>query len=77
MIRGIYFEGWVPARTPARPRRKADFLARIEAAFAKAPLEDSERAVAAVFDLLRRKVSAGEFDQVASAMHKPLRDLFN
>jgi uncharacterized protein (DUF2267 family) len=76
LIRGIYFEGWVPARTPAHPRGKADFLARVEAAFHKTPLEDSERAVTAVFDLLRRKVSGGEVEQVAAALRKPLRDLF-
>lgn len=76
LIRGIYFDGWVPAQCPAHPRSKEDFLDRISTPFAVTPLEDAERAASAVFDLLRRKVSEGEFDQVANAMRKSLRELW-
>lgn len=76
LIRGIYFDGWVPARTPVHPRAKADFVALVEKPFVNAPLEDSERAISAVLDLLRRHVSSGEFDQVANAMRKSLRELW-
>jgi uncharacterized protein (DUF2267 family) len=76
LIRGIYFDGWVPARCPAHPRSKEDFLERIAAPFGDTPLEDSERAASTVFDLLRRKISEGEFEQVANAMRKPLRELW-
>ena len=76
LVRGIYFDGWDPSRAPARPRSKADFLDRISKPFANAPLEDSERAVAAVFDVLRQKTSEGEFEQVAHSMPKTLRDLW-
>lgn len=76
LIRGIYFDGWVPSRTPAHPRAKKDFLARVSARFVDEPLDDEERAVAAVFDLLRRHISEGEFDQVANSMRKSLRELW-
>lgn len=76
LIRGMYFEGWVPSRTPAHPRQKADFIARVQAAFAKEPLEDPDSAVSAVLALLGSKVSHGEFREVAHAMQTPLRDLF-
>lgn len=76
IIRGIYYTGWNPSKTPERPRAKADFLARIDQHFQKTPLEDTERAVAAVFDLLRRKVSLGEFEQVSRAMRGPLHELW-
>ena len=76
LIRGIYFDGWVPSKTPVHPRNKEDFLERIAAPFSDSPLDDAARAASAVFDLLRRKISAGEFDQVANAMRKPLRDLW-
>lgn len=76
LIRGIYFDGWVPAHCPAHPRSKEDFLERIATPFGDTPLEDAERAASAVFDLLRRKISQGEFEQVANAMRKPLRDLW-
>jgi uncharacterized protein (DUF2267 family) len=76
LLRGVYYEGWVPAKTPAHPRSKAEFMERVAAPFVTTPLEDTERAVVAVFDLLRRQVSEGEIDQVAHALRKPLRDLW-
>ena len=76
LIRGIYFDGWVPSKTPAKPRSAYDFLERVSSAFASEPLAQPEVAVAAVFDLLRRQISPGEFEQVAWAMRKPLRDLW-
>lgn len=76
LIRGIYYEGWDPSKTPVKPRSKAAFIAKIDARFRKEPLEDTERAVAAVFDLLRRHVSSGEFEQVAHAMRKSLQELW-
>lgn len=77
LVRGVYYEGWDPSRTPAKARNKADFLARVEARFVKEPLEDPEEAVAAVFDLLRRRVSWGEFEAVKHAMRKPLQELWD
>ncbi|MBW6505129.1 MAG: DUF2267 domain-containing protein [Rhodobacteraceae bacterium] len=77
LLRGVYYEGWVPAKTPAHPRGKAEFLARISAPFIDAPLEDAEDCAVAVFDLLRRKLSPGELDQVAHALRRPLRELWD
>lgn len=75
LVRGVYYEGWDPSRTPVKPRGKADLMARIEARFDTSPLEDPDRAVSAVFDLLRRHVSYGEFEQVQGAMRKSIREL--
>lgn len=77
IIRGIYFTGWDPSKTPVADRNKDDFLNRVAEHFTSEPLEDSERAVAAVFDLLRRKVSMGEIEHVSNAMRKPLQDLWH
>ena len=77
LVRGVFYDGWDPSKTPVKPRSKKDMLARIEARFDKEPLEDTERAVSAVFDLLRRHVSKGEFDQVRKAMRKPIQELWD
>lgn len=77
LVRGVFYDGWNPSRTPAKPRNKAELLARVAGRFRKEPLEDPERAVAAVFDLLRRHVSWGEFDQVRHAMRKPIQELWD
>jgi uncharacterized protein (DUF2267 family) len=76
LIRGIYFDGWVPAKTPAKLRSVDDFLDRVQASFSNDPLAEPDVAVAAVFSLLRRHISSGEYHQVAWAMRKPLRDLW-
>ena len=77
LVRGVYFDGWDPSRTPVKPRNKSDLLRRVESRFRKEPLEDSECAVAAVFDLLRRHVSWGEFQQVKQSMRKPIQELWD
>lgn len=76
LIRALFFDGWVPSRTPAHPRGKEDFIRRVADHFTDRPLENPEGAVAAVFDLLRRQISEGEFDQITRAMRKPLRELW-
>lgn len=77
LVRGVYYEGWDPSQTPVKTRRKEDLMGRVEARFDKSPLDDPERAVAAVFDLLRRHISFGEFEQVRNAMRKSIRDLMD
>jgi uncharacterized protein (DUF2267 family) len=76
LIRGLFFEGWVPSKTPAKLRSVDDFLDRIVKHFVEDPLTEPDIAVAAVFSLLRRQISPGEYHQVAWAMRKPLRDLW-
>lgn len=76
IMRGIYYTGWDPSKTPARLRTKKTFLERIAGRFGSPPLDDPERAVAAVFDLLRRKVSMGEIEHVSRAMRAPLQALW-
>ncbi|MDO8985981.1 DUF2267 domain-containing protein [Cypionkella sp.] len=76
LIRGIFFDGWIPAKTPAKLRTVDDFLDRVSKAFSGDPLAEPAVAVASVFSVLRRQISRGEYRQVAWAMRKPLRDLW-
>jgi len=76
LIRGIFFDGWVPSRTPAKLRSVEDFLDRVTKAFSNDPLVEPDVVVASVFAVLRRQISPGEYRQVAWAMRKPLRDLW-
>ncbi len=76
LVRGVYFEGWGPSDAPPAERSKADFIARIDAAFADDAIYDTEAAIAAVFRLLDRHVSSGEIDQVRASMRKSLRRLW-
>src|SRR3712207_3941320 len=44
LVRGLYYEGWDPARVPVEGRGREDFLGRVAAAFERAgPEVDPER----------------------------------
>ncbi|WP_306120356.1 MULTISPECIES: DUF2267 domain-containing protein [unclassified Roseitalea] len=76
LVRGIYYEGWDPSRTPVHPRSKSDFVARVDHAFTKEPLEDTEKAITAVFGLLEATISAGEIADVKHAMRANIQELW-
>jgi uncharacterized protein (DUF2267 family) len=75
-LRGVYYEQWRPATVPAKKRSKADFLARINAAFINEPLPEPEFTVTAVLLLLSDKITAGEISDVREALPADLRALW-
>lgn len=77
LVRGFYFDGWKPSKTPAKPHNKQEFVARVTDKFVKEPLEDPEKAIAAVLAVLKRHVTDGEIEDVVQAMPKPLRELWH
>lgn len=73
LVRGIYYEGWVPSRTPTSDRSVDEFLRRI-ADEAKLPGEtEASYACSAAARLLRRHVSEGEIDDVVAVFPEELR----
>ena len=76
LLRGAFYEQWQPNHTPIRQRRRADFLAGIDAAFAATPLSDTEAAVGAVFDLLSEKISIGEVEKIRGSLPQDIRSLW-
>ena len=76
LVRGIYYEGWHPAKTPVKERSKDAFIARLESQFETDPMEDPQEALRAVFWLLDTRVSEGEIEDVKHALPKQLRELW-
>jgi uncharacterized protein (DUF2267 family) len=75
LIRGIYYEGWVPARTPIKYRNPDQFLRRIaDDALLKGETEASF-ACAAAARVLHRHVSEGEMKDVLAVLPEDLRTL--
>lgn len=75
LIRGIYYEGWVPARTPTKYRTAEEFLGRIaDDALLKGDGEASHACTAA-WKVLRRHVTEGELEDVEGLLPKKLRAL--
>lgn len=78
LVRGFYFEGWRPAHKPDRNRNVDDFVARIEDGFRQNPTDepiDAAEVVRAVFTVLSRHVSEGEFAQLLHALPRAIRSL--
>lgn len=73
LIRGIYYEDWVPARTPVNYRTVDEFLDRV-AAEARLPGEtQASYACSAAARVLRRHVSQGEIDDVVAVFPEEMR----
>jgi uncharacterized protein (DUF2267 family) len=77
LIRGFYYEGWHPAGTPTRERKKEDFLAHVAAALRNDPAIDSEDVARAVFRVIARHVSPGEVRHVKIALPGEIRSLWS
>jgi uncharacterized protein (DUF2267 family) len=72
LIRGIYYAGWVPSRTPAAADAKA-FLDRVAREALLAGDTEAAFTAAAVMRTLRRHVSAGELEDVLAQLPGDLR----
>lgn len=76
LVRGLYYEGWVPSGKPAKERRKEEFLAHVAEAFNHDPLVYPEAVAWTVFKVLERHVSAGEINDVKHVLPSVIRDLW-
>ena len=75
LIRGIYYEEWVPSRTPLPIHDVDAFLERVAAEGRFAGETEASHAVGAVTEVLREHVSAGEIDEVLAVLPGDLKVL--
>ncbi len=75
LVRGIYFEGWDPSKTPVKARHREEFLDLVRRHAGKYDRLDPEKAVPAVFAVLKRHVSEGEMRDVTEALPGDIREL--
>ena len=77
-IRGIYYEGWNPAKTPIKSRGKELFFRQVRAEFkhTRNPDINPEEVSSAIFRVLAKHVSKGELDQVRALLPRELRALW-
>lgn len=78
LVRGFYYEGWIPRKKPLRDETKYGFLSHVHKSFGKRWKEDidSVHVSRAIFRLLNNKVSEGEIDDVRSSLPKEIRELW-
>ncbi|MEU1397037.1 DUF2267 domain-containing protein [Micromonospora zamorensis] len=71
LVRGIYFDGWVPSDVPIKLNRD-DFLYEVRQGFPYDAKGGPERVTQVVLDTLRRHVTQGEWQDVKDTMPKDL-----
>jgi uncharacterized protein (DUF2267 family) len=76
LVRGVYYEGWRPSASPTRERSRDEFLDAIERRFTRPEGSDPEHAARSVFQLLDRKVSEGEIDDVRNMLPHEVQELW-
>lgn len=76
LIRGVYYEGWRPANTPADERQPAEFAALVAAQLPANLGREALRATQAVFTLLEKELDRGETAKIIATLPTPLRRLW-
>lgn len=79
ILRGVYYDGFVPSRVPVKERRLEQFFERITDNFDQAPggnLVNPEWIVTSVFELLNNHISAGEIQDVRNELPGAVRKLW-
>ena len=79
ILRGAYYDGWVPSRVPVKERQLQQFYDYIRHHYDQSPggrLIDPERLVVAVFELLNEHISAGEVNDIRGDLPSAIRELW-
>lgn len=76
LVRGIYFEGWNPAKSPVKRRKRKHFIERIKGDFPDDPLDQPAEAIGTTLTLLAKKLPGGEIRQIRQSLPKSLRKLW-
>lgn len=75
LLRGAFYENWVPSRTPERYRDRDTFLRKLAEQTLLAGETEASYAAAAAMRVLRRHVSEGELEDVLANFPVDLREL--
>lgn len=77
LIRGLYYEGWSPSRTPDKLLNKELFVEILQVAFLKDPHFDADRVLRAVFKTIEKHISTGESRDVAAVLPDSLSRIWS
>jgi uncharacterized protein (DUF2267 family) len=76
LLRGAYYEQWRPSTTPVKSRDVEEFLRRVNEHFRRDPLPEPSQAVMTVFQLLSKKITEGEIEDVRGCMPEAVRNIW-
>ncbi|WP_296375178.1 DUF2267 domain-containing protein [Yoonia sp.] len=76
MLRGMFFEGWQPKKTPVQERHAKDFIAAIEEQVGDVLDYRGAMDITATFTVINARISRGEVEDVRANLPQELRDLW-
>ncbi|WP_114520865.1 DUF2267 domain-containing protein [Altererythrobacter sp. ZODW24] len=76
LIRGIYFEGWQPHRTPTGEKTAEEFSGRVDEAFGDDENIDPVTLTRAALEVVSDHVSGGEINDVKGCLPPKIRELW-
>jgi uncharacterized protein (DUF2267 family) len=76
LIKGIYFDGFRLTQGPEPVRHWDDFIEAVRNRVPREPDWDVQSGIAAVFELLSRKISPGEIEDVRNMLPKEIAEMF-
>ena len=74
LVRGLYFEGWNPSKVPITTRDWESLHQRLRENF-RGTTVDPLHACRSVFELLRRRIDPGEFQDMFYVLHHSVREM--
>jgi len=75
IVRGIYYEGWQPSKTPEKLRSQDEFLEGVAAKLAPHSV-GAEPATRDVFSLLAQAIDSGEIGDVINQLPSGIKELW-
>jgi uncharacterized protein (DUF2267 family) len=75
LLRGMYYDGWMPAKVPVRMDRD-EFLESVRQHFKDEPRLDAEPVVEGVLRVMARNISRGELRDVKHVLSAGLQQLW-
>ena len=76
LVRGIYFDSWHPRPETSRERTQEEFLAHVQQGLQGIRPVNPEQAARAVFGVLARHVTRGEWEKVRQALPREIQALW-
>lgn len=76
VIKGMYFDGWSPARKQEKWRSRDEFFQRLMSEYGGSEELSPQQMARGTFEMLNRHVSHGELAEVKSMLPKDVRNLW-
>ncbi len=77
LIRGIYYDGWDPSKTPVKMRHADEFLQRVAKEAHLLSATEAKAAVRAAADVMRSRVAEDEMQDVLGMLPARVRELID